>query len=63
MLHVIITQEDNHEANTLDPVAQYHIEQLQLALQHLNQLHLNAVAIEEMFGRVIEDEEPPPSAP
>ena len=60
---MIIAQEDDHEAHALDPVALFHIEQLELALQHLDQLRLNTVAIEGFLGRVMEGDGPPPSAP
>ena len=60
---MIIAQEDDHVAHTPDPVALHHIEQLELATQHLDQLCLDAIAIEGLFGRVMEGDEPPPSAP
>ena len=50
---MIITQQDEHMAHTPDAFAQHHIEQLELAIQHLDQLDLDA-AIGAGLDRVVD---------
>ena len=60
---MIITQQDEHMAHTPDAFAQHHIEQLELAIQHLDQLDLDAAVVEGLDGGVVKDDMSSPGAP
>ena len=49
-------------AHTPDAFAQHHVEQPELANQHLDQLDLNAAVVEGLDGGVVKDDMSSPGA-
>ena len=50
-------------AHTPDAFAQHHIEQLELAIQQLDQLDLDAAVVKGLDGGVVKDDMSSPGAP